>query len=442
MDKAKRRAQRIYAQGKEKAVADFQESRWSITTLFDSGKKVGKDQYAAAHVRAKTILQNLHGQQQKALQLMQSWQFADALPSQDELSSTVNAADPWEALQKCAAQGSEFLSKMQALKLPGNLRGIRSFFIIGLFWVLASLPALLLKEWSILFWLIATTIAIIPFGLLIRWWLKKVARTQAVFFWSGLQQAGADAKYLQPRCMNLAKQTYRDQKNENKRKNQKALNIAATASRNTIKGLRQERIEKLHQAQATFEPLVKKLTDRRDRELQKIESEYQNKQIQCSAGRDQQLAEIAGRYNKQRDEKNHRHATEWTRLVTQWKQGCDQFVAECRAIDYEARRWFPPWSDPTWNHWQLPTEVPLGLQIGQLEIHWEDIPNGLPQDKQVPTPNLGNNLFPLLLPFPERASLLFEASDDGKAHAVQALQALSDALLDRPARRQSTLHHH
>jgi DNA segregation ATPase FtsK/SpoIIIE, S-DNA-T family len=423
-DKAKRRTQRIYAQGKEKAVAEFQESRWSITTLFDSGKKVGKDQYAAAHVRAKTIVQNLRTQQQKALQLMQLWQFTDDLPQVEQPSNTVNAADPWEALQKCAAQGSEFLSKLQALKLPGNLRGLRSFFIIGLFWVLASLPALLLKDWAIVYWLIATTIAIIPFGLLIRWWLKKVACSQAVYFSSGIQQAIADAKYLQPRCMNLAKQTYRDQKNENKRKNQKALNIAAAASRNTIKGMRQERIEKLRQAQATFEPLIKKLTDRRDQDLQKIDREYQNKQSQCTARRDQQLAEVAERYNKQRNEKNHRHATDWTRLVTQWKQGCDKFVGECRDIDLEAKRWFPAWNDPAWVHWQLPTQVPPGLQIGQLELHLEDIPNGIPQDKQVPTPNLGNINFPLLLPFPERASLLFESRDDGKARAIEALQAI------------------
>ena len=39
-------------------------------------------------------------------------------------------------------------------------------------------------------------------------------------------------------------------------------------------------------------------------------------------------------------------------------------------------------------------------------------------------PNLGNVCFPILLPFPERASLLFRAHDDGKARALESLQAL------------------
>ena len=443
VDKAKRRAQRIYAQGKEQAVADFQESRWSITTVYDSGKKVAKDQYAAAHVRAKTIVQNLQIQQQKALDLLHFWQFADDMPLPGDPSSAVNAADPWEAMQRCAAQGSDFLNKIQSLKLPGYLRGMRSFMVIGLFWVLASLPAFLLKDWAIVYWLIATTVTIFPFGLLIRWWLKVVARTQAIYFWSGLSQAGVDAKYLQPRGMNLAKQTYRDQKNENKRKNQKALNIAATTSRNSIKGLRQERIQKLRQAEATYEPLIKKLTEAATGNCRRQRPIFQTKQTECMAARDQQLAEAAEAFKNQRDEKNHRHAADWTRLVGQWKQGCDKFLADSRALDAETRRWFPPWEDPIWNNWQLPQEVPLGLQIGKLDILLEDIPNGVPQDNQLPKPNLANISFPLMLPFPQRASLLFQASDEGKARALQSLQAiLMRRLLDRPARRQGALHHH
>src|SRR5437868_8320450 len=43
-NKAKRGAIRNYAQGKERAQADFQEARWTITTVHDAGRKVTKDQ--------------------------------------------------------------------------------------------------------------------------------------------------------------------------------------------------------------------------------------------------------------------------------------------------------------------------------------------------------------------------------------------------------------
>src|SRR5262249_10336240 len=129
-------------------------------------------------------------------------------------------------------------------------------------------------------------------------------------------------------------------------------------------------------------------------------------------------------FRRQRDEINRHHADNWTRLVGQWKEGCDRFLAECRAIDEEAGRWFPPWDASTWQSWQLPTEVPLGLRLGRFDVRLEDIPHGVPREKHLQRPDFAGIDFPLLLPFPERASLLLTAQDDGKAVAVEVLQAL------------------
>ncbi len=143
-----------------------------------------------------------------------------------------------------------------------------------------------------------------------------------------------------------------------------------------------------------------------------------------TASRAEQMGKLEERFKKQRDEINHQHANDWTRLVSMWKEGCDKFLAESRAIDQEARRWFPPWSDPAWASWQLPNSVPLGLQVGRLDLRLEDIPHGVPKETHLQRPRLESINFPILLPFPEKASLLFKASDAGKARAIRSLQAL------------------
>jgi energy-coupling factor transporter ATP-binding protein EcfA2 len=423
-DRAKRGAIQRYARTKEQVQGDFQEARWTITTVHDAGRKVAKDQLAAAQTRAELSVEQLQAQTQQALGILKEWQFANDLADVSTPAELVPAADPWEALQNCTAQGTDSLAKMQSLKLPHYVRGMRPFLVIGLVWLLASLPALVLTDLNVVYWLAITTATILPVGLLIRWWLKVMARTQAVYLWGGLSQAAHDAAQLAPRCLALAKQAYRKQKVENKRRNQAALYQSATTTKKTIKGLRQDRNRKLRQAQATFEPLVRRLTERRDHDLLVVETTFQEKQTAFERARDEQAEEIGTRFKRLRDDVNRHHADDWTRLVSLWKQGCDHFIADSLAVDQETRRWFPRWYDPVWRSWQLPEDVPLGLPLGRLDVRLEDIPHGVPQENHLQRPNLSSICFPILLPFPERAALLFKAHDEGKAHALQSLQAL------------------
>jgi hypothetical protein len=423
-EKAKRTAIRRYAEGKERAQAEFQEARWTITTMHEAGRKVAKEQLAAAQAHARLTGEQLAAQQQQVRALLEQWGFAEDLNDVTAPSGLVQSADPWDALQSCTDQGGDCAQKVRSLKLPGYVGGIRPFLVIGLVWLLASLPAAFLSELNIVYWLAATTAIVIPFGLLVRWWLKAVARTQALYLWNELSQAAFDAACLGPRCLAQGKQAYRRQKTDNKRRNQSALNQAAVTVKKTLKELRQERHQKLRQAQATLEPLQARLQERRDRDLAAAEADFQAKQTALEQTRDEQLAEIDARFKRLRDEVNRRHADDWTRLVALWKEGCDKFLAESRAVDEECRRWFPPWHDPAWRHWQLPSEVPLGLSLGRFDIRLEDIPHGVPQEHHLQRPNLANIHFPILLPFPERASLLLKAYDDGKARALRCLQAL------------------
>ena len=135
---------------------DFKETRWTIGTMYEAGKKVARDQLVEAQLRAKTAVEQLQVQQQEALVQLQDWQFANALPLFNQLSQAASAPEPWHALDAAAVQGSLALERLKGLRLPRYLKGSRPYIFIVFIWVLASLPAILLHEWY--YWLLATTL--------------------------------------------------------------------------------------------------------------------------------------------------------------------------------------------------------------------------------------------------------------------------------------------
>lgn len=419
-ENAKKTAIERYVKGKKTAEADFKDSRWTITTLYESGRKVAKDQFAEAQTRAKSAVEHLAAQEKQALALLGDWQFDEGLPDLKQPGAITS--DPWQALNMCSAQGTNFLSQLKSLKLPGYLKGARPYLVIALVWVVASLPALLVDEWY--FWVPAATVVVLPFGLLIRQWLNVRAHTLAIYLWSGVRQANIDAGELQGHCIEMARAVYRERKSENKKRNQESLLQAARQTKEQIQLLRKERARKLRKAQETFEPLHLKIRENREQDLAAAQVALEEKKAEFENHRQHELELTDQRFFKHSEENNRKHADAWTRLVGDWKQGCQRFLTEIRAIDQDCRRWFPAWDDLALHDLKLPTEIPPGMQAGLFHIRPEDIPNGVPKENHLARLNLTGIQFPFLLPFPERASLLYKAEDEGKSAAIGSLQAL------------------
>lgn len=411
-----------YAREKSQAQSDFQDSRWSVTTLYEAGRKVAKDQYQSAQFRARSMVSQLQAQQQEALRLLQKWKFANDLPFNVEPSATAKAPDPWLALQMCATHGTNTLQQLRSLALPGRLKGPMPYVVLIFIWVLASVPAFLLDEWY--YWMLANTITIVPFGLLLRYYLIQKATEIVTQLWRTLCQAHADSQKLRGRCLDLARKAYRQQRRENKKRNQEALYQAAAVARRRMQTLRQERGRAVREAHEKRVPLVAELNQTRDREIEALDAKLQESLSVLTSERDAALAEAGERFRKARDENNRRHAADWTRLVADWKSACEHFQTEMRAVDQQCQQAFASWSQCLEREWQLPDDLPSGLRFGTLAIRQDNLPNAVPTAPLLARVDLNGLTFPALLPFPERASLLFKAQYEGKAVAVNALQAL------------------
>src|SRR5262249_33643757 len=106
---AKHKANYLYTLGKEKTEADFKESRWTITTLYDSDKTYSKEQLANTPAKISAAVGKIASCQETSVGLLIGWKMADLMqiapglgpdgssPEQQRLDQD----DPFKALQQC-----------------------------------------------------------------------------------------------------------------------------------------------------------------------------------------------------------------------------------------------------------------------------------------------------------------------------------------------------
>jgi DNA segregation ATPase FtsK/SpoIIIE, S-DNA-T family len=442
-------AARAYGEGKEALEAEFQEARWTINTVYESDKKVAKEQLAGLEKSLKETVVKLRAQRDSAREYCKRWSFVGTLtvpavsPETDSsgeadgapalppaVAKADDGADPWEALQGCLDQAEADMEVLPLLRAPKLLVGMRPWVIVAAVWLILSSTAFPLwlmfnedETWLVLFWLywlVGTTALVPPIGMLIvaraRAWVRDVVARR----WESLCAQSQRARVLKPLCQKQARAAYIAKHNHSRRRNRSLLQQTAESTKRKLKKLRRRRGQALRAADVALRARRKRATQEQAKQLAEVEAALAAELTVVQERHDADQQQLGQRYHKSRDENNHRHAQEWTHLLRYWKQGCDQFVQTSREVARECRRWFPPWDEA----WRPTTDLPLGLPIGEMSLTLDDFNGGVPQDPQLPKPDLGGLTFPALLPFPEQASLLFNASEEGKARAIQALQAI------------------
>ena len=420
-NRAQAKARHMHTTAKEKLEADFKESRWTISTIYDADKKVAKEQRTTTETRTEAALTRIINLNLDSKRLVDEWNLADieAVPTHLPIEGE---EDPNQALQRCSVWANAKLQEMKGLTLPAFRGKFPWLCVLG--WALITAPAyfVLSDEWYI--WVLASTgIACLVF-FLGRSWLERKCRAQVKALLTELAQAQADGEKLHPRCLELAKTVYRSHRAESKKRNQEALQQAIRTCREQLRTSHDRRDHELEDSKIRFTTRRKEISRRRKEELEQAEIVYQRQLADCHAVHDNELQQAKEKYSRLRDDNNRRHAQEWTRLASAWKQGLDQFLGVVQEVHRECRRLFPPWHDPAWKEWKPPTEIPQGISFGQLTLTMDKVPNGIPHSLHLPRLQMGELTYPALLPFPQKASVLFKTYDEGRSRAVASIQAL------------------
>jgi hypothetical protein len=425
---AKQNAVREYNDGKHALETEFQEARWTIDTVYESDKKVARDQLADAEKQCKDAVEKLRAERDIARNHCKHWTFVGPLRSTSSAALDPGAVpDPFTAMQECLDHTQAERAALQHLRWPPRLIGIRPWLVLAICW-------LLLSAWCVLFWYLdemlpslfwfwwplGTTVTIIPVGILIIRRARSHVRQIVLARWDGLCQLVQRGRALRPMCQQQARATYLSKRDASRKRNKSLLVQTAANSKKKLSRLRKRRSRQLRASDLAHRTRLKRADQEHVKQAAEVEATLERELAQAQEQHDADLQAAGQRYHRARDENNRRHAQEWTALLRLWKHGCDQFVQTARDLARECRRWFPPWSEP----WRPMTELPYGLPFGELTLSLEQFDGGVPKDPQLPRPDFTGLTYPALLPFPEKASLLFTATEDGKARGVQALQAL------------------
>ncbi len=122
------------------------------------------------------------------------------------------------------------------------------------------------------------------------------------------------------------------------------------------------------------------------------------------------------------------------RLAGHWQQSlaeAQQHSDRIRSTGGEATGgdWLSDWDHWADGTWAPPAQIPSAIRFGQFRVRMNQIPDGMPENSQLSAMTPEGFLLPAVMPFPERASILFKARGNGRALAVEAMQALMLRLL-------------
>ncbi len=408
-----------YGSAKDDLFHEFKESRWTTHTVYEADKKVAKDHMTAAIRKARNTVEKVMADRKEGYLLLKQWKMLEGPPEPFKANLGPDA-DPFAALDGCVRATGQGLWRLKTMRLPRYMRGVWPYLFLAFVWAVLSSPAYYLPdEWH--YWLFATTLTILPLGLWAR--IKLIAWTEvkAIAVFEILHQAVADGKARFAQCMRQAREQYRSRKKLLKKRTRKQMSELNALTKGRLTGLRRKRGEEMHMLQEKYEPMLFRLRRSHEAKMQSDTEQHQAQLAATQGRRDEKLQQALDRHRKLRDENNRRHAEDWTNLAVSWKQTCDMVTTVFQQVDRESRRWFGS-LDPAAH----PVErgMPLGLRFGALDAKPELVPNGIPEDAHLVKPDFSGFATPALLPFPERAALLFETKEQGRKEGLRALEAL------------------
>ncbi len=412
-----------YNAAKSAMEAEFRESRWTTTTVYEADKRVAREQMVEAVTSCKELLRKLLAQWRTARGILENLEFLEDIPPLDPAEISIDEGDPWRRMQDCADQATLDLQALQTMRSPHFINGILPWLILAAVWLVLSAPGILgwlLLDMPVSLWITAGAALVWPIG----YWLinraRKKTNDRIVSLWLSLRYCVHLARRLRPVALKTARKIYLDKKRTSFKRNRQLLRSIVEMTRIDLAELRAGRDKALKKINSTYR---KRLAEHRrgaENELHGIEAAFAKEQERASAKHAIDVRFVESEHVQQREDNHHWHTQVWTDLLRDWKSACDQFTQVCRAVARDADQWFPPWSKAL----ALPKALPLGLPLGNMQWTLEMFPQGIPGDGQLPRPDLSKCSYPALLPFPNEASLLYRAHDDGKPAAIDALQAL------------------
>jgi hypothetical protein len=424
-----------YAKARDKARETFQEARWTARTVYEAGKKEAKTTHEHLKESQETIAKakrKLSRAQRLAADYLESCnqeRVLDQVP--DPLPIAPLSEDPFVDLNTQLDRAHESLNALRALRLPRWVLGPRLFLLMVLFALLAVAPAGLAFDFR---WL-PTALASAAVGLIVGGTLALilyfVARKKLRLAYAPILQAVADGRVARQRCKEWVRNTHQKLLLRMKMRKQQLdqeLKAAQQKARTSFAGLNRQRSREARRLEQHYPPLLADIRQRRDNALRSAEENYQRSIAECESRYETDLQAVEQDHTRRSAEIRVLYETAWKDLAARWRTGVAAIRSAVTAVNEESTRLFPHWDEivPSTggDDYEFPDAVPSGLRFGSMTVPLAEVPQALPTDERLREGVPDQLTLPALLPFPNRGTLLFRAGGDGRAAAVQAIQAI------------------
>ncbi len=158
-------------------------------------------------------------------------------------------------------------------------------------------------------------------------------------------------------------------------------------------------------------------------DLGAAEDKYKKELAEARTNGETELQELDARHFAEVEARQNAYEAAWRKLIDDWRNAINAAKSELDATTAESDRMFLPWHSPAWDPWTPPTELPPVLRFGEVTVPMKQIPQGVPEDPRLKEFTPASLALPAFLQFPDKISLLIKAADEGRAPAVQLLQA-------------------
>jgi S-DNA-T family DNA segregation ATPase FtsK/SpoIIIE len=414
---------------KQTAKSEFQEARWTITAVYEGSKNAAEKESAATEHRLADALGRVQSVRTEAKEHLEECRLSgQALRDKGQEVPQARAQDPFGQLQEYLSFAELQLAKLKSLKAPQYFKGERLLWIFAILWLLAIYPSRRVAgDW--LYGFIGCTAAVVAVGAGITTWLHRLAGVQSGRCYGPLGQALLKAETLVKECQEQAVVNYHRTLGDAKKRYNKEVRQAADKYQRLRAEAKQSRTEKLAQVAEEYRRQRTTVKERRATDWKEAGEKYRRtrKEIQQQYEKDSQR--VIARRDKLLAASEVDCANNWNALASTWQEGVARFAAEAEEISQQSSRLFPEWTDPSWRDWSPSAAVPPAILLGEHYIRLDQIPGGLSRHERLQFEGPTSFSLPALVPFPQSCSLLIQASDEGRSHAVEALQAVMFRLL-------------
>jgi hypothetical protein len=426
----RRALSRSFSSGRKALKSEFQEARWTLNAVCEAAKERAAEEWrehqeqAAAHKRA------LQTVQVAAIKAVSEWrQGADPAQEMAAARADPNVANKLRTVPACVTLAEEYLADLtdDVIRSYVTWRWIIWLVGLGLVLLLSGLGFIFEFEWF--YGPAAGLVAAVAWVVGGSVWLTMTTRARVLQTYRPLCQILAHAAALCARYLVHYEKSYRRKVARCTRRHNKEVREALRKHRTGRAALKRERDTGWKQAEDKLRDHWLFIRKRRETDERASQEKYERLQKESQERYDTDLQQAHNTYFRKRQETEQLKQTEWADLAERWRTGMERTASGVREFNQESRRLFPSWDDPSWTNWAPPDTVAPVIRFGEYQVELAQVAHGLPKDDRLRSVGLRGFTLPACLVFPDRCSMLFKASDEGRTAAVESIQTVMLRLL-------------